>query len=278
MPKALDAAALRQYAEQGYYHPIDVLTAEEVAGYRARLEAVERAQGHPILGPQRSKSHLLYTWVDELIRHPRILDAVEDLIGPDILCWNSVWWIKEPQTDSYVAWHQDKLYVGLDTNEFVTAWLALSPATVESGCMRIIPGSHRDALLPHVDKFTEDNMLSRGQEIAVEVDEAKAVPMELAPGQISLHDVGLAHASATNRSHDRRIGLSLHYIPTSNRQLLIENDTASLVRGEDRHGHFTLLPRPARDGDEATVKLHTEATDAFRSVVFKDAARVRKRF
>lgn len=278
MAKVLDAAALRQYTEQGYYHPVDVLTATEVAAYRARLEAVERAQGHPITGPQRSKSHLLYTWVDELIRHPLILDAVEDLIGPDILCWNSVWWIKEPASQAYVAWHQDRLYVGLDTDAFVTAWLALSPATCESGCMRILPGSHRDALLRHVDHFTEDNMLSRGQEIAVPVDESRAVAMELAPGQVSLHNVGLAHASAPNRSHDRRIGLSLHYIPTSSRQLAIANDTATLVRGEDRHHHFTLLPRPARDLDDALVRLHTDATDAFRAVVFKDAARVRRRF
>jgi len=278
MATTLDAAAIQHYRTHGYYHPLEILSATEVAAYRARLEAVERAQGHPIAGPQRSKSHLLYTWVDELIRHPRILDAVEALIGPDILCWNSVWWIKETMSEDYVAWHQDKLYVGLNTDEFVTAWLALSPASVSSGCMRILPGSHRAAPLPHVDRFGETNMLSRGQEIAVAIDEAQAVAMELAPGQISLHNVGLAHASAPNRSRDRRIGLSMHYIPTASRQLAIERDTATLVRGQDRHGHFTLLPRPRRDMDEAAVAVHTAATDAFRAVVFKDAERVRRRF
>ena len=144
--------------------------------------------------------------------------------------------------------------------------------------MRILPGSQREPLMPHVDLFSEDNLLSRGQEISVPVDESKAVPMTLAPGQISLHDVGLAHASTPNRSSDRRIGLSLHYIPTSNRQLRTDNDTATLVRGEDRYHHFRLLPRPRRDGDEAAVRLHTEATDVFRTVVFKDAERVRRRF
>ncbi len=278
MGRILDEAALTQYQGAGYYHPVDILTPAEAADYRARLEAVERAQGHPIVGPQRSKSHLLYTWVDELVRHPRILDAVEDIIGPDILCWNSVWWIKEPMTASYVAWHQDRLYVGLDTGDFVTAWLALSPATSESGCMRILPGSHRDPLLPHVDHFSEANMLSRGQEISVPVDEERAVEMALRPGQISLHNVGLAHASAPNRSADRRIGLSLHFIPPSNRQLLIENDTATLVRGDDRYGHFTLTPRPTRDLDDDLVRLHEAATDRFRAVVFTDAERVRRRF
>ncbi|MCB1747330.1 MAG: phytanoyl-CoA dioxygenase family protein [Gammaproteobacteria bacterium] len=278
MARTLDSAGLEQYRAAGYYHPLDILSAAEAAACRDKLEAIERAQGHPITGPQRSKSHLLYPWVDELVRHPAILDAVEAIIGPDILCWNSVWWIKEPMSDAYVAWHQDERYVGLDTRDFVTAWLALSPATLASGCMRILPGSHREPSLPHVDLFSEDNMLSRGQEIAVTVDESRAVAMELAPGQISLHNVGLAHASAPNRSADRRIGLSLHYIPTSCRQLRIDDDTATLVRGADCYHHFKLLPRPVRDGDAEAVRLHTAATDAFRAVVFKDAARVRRRF
>ena len=206
--------------------------------------------------------------MDELIRHPVILDAVEDIIGPDILCWNAVWWIKEPQSPTYVAWHQDRPYLGLDTDDFITAWLALSPATLESGCMRILPGSHREPPLPHVDLFGEDNLLSRGQEISVPIDESLAVAMELEPGQISLHNVGLAHTSAPNLSNDRRIGLSMHYIPPSNRQLQTDQDTATLVRGEDRFGYFKLLPRPSSDGAEDARRLHAEATDVFRDVVF----------
>ncbi|MGR8949243.1 MAG: phytanoyl-CoA dioxygenase family protein, partial [Gammaproteobacteria bacterium] len=175
-------------------------------------------------------------------------------------------------------WHQDRLYVGLNTAEFVTAWIALSPATVESGCMRFLPGSHREPMKPHKDRFSEDNMLSRGQEISVSIDESKVAPICLEPGQASVHDVGLAHASAPNRSKDRRIGLALHYIPTSNRQLLTDNDTASLVRGVDNHHHFKLLPRPTTDASEEAVRLHTEASDAFRSLIFTDAERIRRRF
>lgn len=278
MGRILDDEALSQYRNKGYFFPLDVMTAEQAAAYRSQLEAVERQQGHAIVGPERSKTHLLYTWVDDLIRHPTILDAVEDIIGPDILCWNSVWWIKEPMADTYVAWHQDQLYVGLDTAEFVTAWLALSPVTEQSGCVKVLPGSHREPPMPHEDLFGEDNLLSRGQEISIEIDESKAVPMTLAPGQVSLHDVGIAHASAPNRSDDRRIGLSMHYIPTSNRQLRTDKDTATLVRGEDHYHHFRLLPRPTRDGDESNIRLHTEATDVFRNLVFKDAERVRRRF
>lgn len=278
MSKLLSATALLQYKDEGYYCPVDVLTTAEAADCRARLEAIELAQGHSIVGPERSKSHLLYRWIDDLIRHPHILDAIEDIIGPDILCWNTVWWIKEPMSDEFVSWHQDRLYVGLDTDEFVTAWLALSPATIESGCMRILPGSHKGEILPHRDEFKEHNLLSRGQEIAVPVDESKAVSMELAAGQISLHNVRLAHASTPNRSGDRRIGLSMHYIPTSTRQIARDWDSATLVRGEDRYDHFTATPRPTRDLEEEAIKFHQRATDAFRAIVFKDAEQVRRRF
>lgn len=277
MAKILSATARLQYQNDGYYSPVNVLSPDEVAERRAALETFEHAQGNPITGAQRSKSHLLFTWVDALIRHPRILDAVEDIIGPDILCWNTVWWIKEPRSDTFVSWHQDLRYVGLDCNEFITAWLALSPATVESGCMRILPGSHKDEILPHRDEYKENNLLTRGQEISVPVDESEAVAMELAPGQISLHNVRLAHASTPNYSNDRRIGLSMHYIPPSTRQLAAEWDSATLVRGEDRFHHFTPTPRPTRDFDPDAVRFHEQATDVFRAIVFKDAERVRPR-
>jgi hypothetical protein len=277
MAKILSDAARSQYDRDGYYLPIDVLSPGEVAARRSALEAFEQMQGHPVSGAQRSKSHVLFTWVDELIRHPGILDAVEDLIGPDILCWNTVWWIKEPRSDAFVSWHQDLLYVGLDCREFITAWLALSPSTVESGCVRILPGSHKAEILPHRDEYKEDNMLTRGQEIAVQVDESKAVAMELAPGQISLHNVGLAHASAPNRSNDRRIGLSMHYIPPSASQLATDWDSATLVRGQDRFHHFVPTPRPTHDFAPEAVRFHEQATDAFRAIVFKDAERVRRR-
>lgn len=275
MPKLLDRAAVDQYRGEGYYFPIDVLDARETAEYRARLEAFEAAQGKPVHGPQRNKSHLLFKWVDDLMRHPRILDAVEDLIGSDLLCWNTIFWIKEANSPSFVSWHQDVRYWGLDTSELVTAWLALSPATEASGCMKVLPGSHRGPVLPHRDEYHDDNMLTRGQEIAVEVDESKTAPMALAAGQASLHNVGLAHASGPNRTGDRRIGLSMHYISTRTRQTAGEWDSAALVRGEDRYGHFQLAPAPARDFDPEALAFHERASGALRDILFRDAERVR---
>ena len=276
MSKLLNENAIAQYNREGYYFPVKVLDDEQVAANRARLEKFEAAQGSPISGAQRSKSHLLFTWVDDLMRHEKILDAVEDLIGPDILCWNTFFWIKEPLSETFVSWHQDLRYWGLDTDHLVSVWLALSPATLGTGCMRVLPSSHKGDLLPHSDEYKENNLLTRGQEIAVEVDEAKAVAMPLQPGEISLHNVRLAHASGPNRSEDRRIGLSMHYMPTRTKQTVGEWDSAALVRGTDRFGHFKQPPRPAKDMDPAAVQFHEKATNAVREILFSDAEKVRR--
>ena len=275
MPEVLSTESIENYRRDGYFFPLEVIPDTRVRETRDCLEAFESKQGEPIGGAQRNKSHLLFTWVDDLMRTPRILDAVEDLIGPDILCWNSFFWVKEARSQTFVSWHQDLRYWGLDTHDLITVWLALSPATLESGCMRVLPGSHLGELMPHKDEFEADNMLSRGQEISVEVDESKAVSMPLNPGAASLHNGRLAHASTPNQSEDRRIGLSFHYMPTRTRQIVGDWDSAALVRGEDRFGHFTHTPRPSRDFDPEVVPFHEKATDAVREVLFKDARKVR---
>ena len=275
MPKLLNENAITQYNRDGYYFPVGILDDEQVAANRVLLEDFEAIQGKPVEGAQRSKSHLLFRWVDDLMRHPKILDAVEDLIGPDILCWNTIFWIKEVGSQNYVSWHQDLRYWGLDTDDLVSVWLALSPATLKSGCMHVLPGSHKGDLLPHSDEYKQDNLLTRGQEIAVQVDEAETVTMPLRPGEISLHNVRLAHASGPNESTDRRIGISLHYMPTSTKQMIGEWDSAALVRGEDWFGHFAITPRPNKDLDPAAVSFHEKATNATREILFKDAEKVR---
>lgn len=275
MANVLSDAVIENYTRDGYHFPLAVLEPSEATRYRRALEDYERQQGHAMGGAVRSKSHLLFTWVDELIRLPKVLDAVEALIGPDILCWTSVWWIKEANSKTFVSWHQDVRYWGLDTDDLVTAWIALSPATIESGCMRVLPGSHRGEVMPHTDEYQDDNLLTRGQEIAVPIDESKTVAMTLAPGQTSLHNVRIAHASGTNSSGDRRIGLSMHYIPTSARQRAVDWDTASLVRGTDQYHNFALAPRPRHDFDPQAARFHEQASVAFREILFKDAERVR---
>ena len=270
---SLPASAVKQYHEQGYYHPIRVLSPEEAAGYRRRLEAFEASQGGSLKGEMKHKAHLLLTWLDDLVRHPKILDAVEDILGPDLLAWNTHWFIKEPGDGRYVAWHQDTTYWHLEPDDAVTVWIALSPATKESGAMRMVPGTHTSDVVPHVDTWKPGAMLTRGQEIAVEVDEASAVDVELRPGEMSLHHHKIFHASHANRARDRRIGLAVRYIPTHVRQVAVSADSAALVRGVDRHGHFRHEPRPERDMDPALVAMQAEAAQRQASILYAGTGR-----
>jgi ectoine hydroxylase-related dioxygenase (phytanoyl-CoA dioxygenase family) len=258
MSKVLSDAEVAAYRRDGYHFPVRVMSADDARRYRAALEAHEAEAGQPLQGNLRHKSHLLFTWADELVHHPRILDAVEDVIGPDILCWTTNFFIKEANSPGFVSWHQDSTYWGLDPDDVITAWVAFTEVTPENGYMQVIPGSHKVDQLPHVDTFHKDNLLSRGQEIAVEVDTAKAVGLALQPGEMSLHHIKLVHGSDANRSADRRIGLAIRYIPTYVRQTKVR-DSAVLVRGTDKYGHFDYEPRPRADLDQAAVAAHAES-------------------
>jgi non-heme Fe2+,alpha-ketoglutarate-dependent halogenase len=253
----LAQAKIDQYQEQGYLCPIRVLSPQQAADCRARLEAAEGAQRDgPLKKKLNQKPHLLFTWLDALVRNEAVLDAVEDVIGPDILCWGGSFFTKEARTEDFVSWHQDLTYWGLEPADIVTAWVALSPSTPESGCMRVVPGSHHQDVIPHTETFAAQNLLSRGQEIQVEVDEAAAVDLVLQPGEMSLHHVKLIHGSNPNRSDDRRIGYAIRYIPASVRQTAGAEDSAMLVRGVDRYRHFIAEQPPAADLDEAALAEH----------------------
>jgi non-haem Fe2+, alpha-ketoglutarate-dependent halogenase len=258
MPKQLSSAAVAAYHRDGYYFPVPALSPAEVAYFRGRLEEHEERTGAPLQGNWRHKAHLIFTWVDELVHHPKIVDAAEDVLGPDLLCWTTNFFIKEASSPGFVSWHQDAFYWGLSKDSVMTAWVALSPANRESGCMKFLPGSQTQDHLQHVDTFHKDNLLSRGQEIAVEVRSDKTVDCILNPGEMSLHHVKLVHGSEPNRSNDRRIGLAIRYIPTDVKQLKVR-DSATLVRGVDRHKYFDHEPRPNRDLDEAALAAHADA-------------------
>jgi len=251
----LSCDAVAQYRRDGFYFPVRVFSSDEALGYRRRLEEVERAHGGPLGGELRHKGHLLFTWLNELIRHPRILDVVEDVLGPNLLCWSSSFFIKEARDPAFVSWHQDSTYWGLSEPDVATAWVAFSESSVESGAMRMIPGTHREQVA-HRDTFAPDNLLSRGQEIMVEVDEVSAVDVVLRPGEMSLHHVRMFHGSPPNRSADRRIGYAIRYIPTHVRQLSDVRDTATLVRGVDAYHHFDPETPPERDLATAARAQH----------------------
>lgn len=258
MNKLLSPSAVDAFQRDGFYSPVRVMSAEDAHQYRLALEAYEAQAGQPLQGNWRHKTHLLFTWADALVHHPKILDAIEDVIGPDILCWNTNFFIKEANSPGFVSWHQDSTYWGLDPDDVITAWIALTEVTPENGYMQMIPGSHKIDQLPHLDTFHKDNLLSRGQEISVEVDRSKAVGITLSAGEVSLHHIKTVHGSDANRSNDRRIGLAIRYIPTYVRQTKVR-DAAMLVRGKDEYKNFDDEPRPKADLDSAALAAHADS-------------------
>jgi ectoine hydroxylase-related dioxygenase (phytanoyl-CoA dioxygenase family) len=268
MPKSLTEDQVAAYRRDGYLTPVPVMSETEARALRGTLETIEAGMGGPLRGDLRHKAHLLFPLLAELIRHPAILDVVEDLLGPDILCWNTNFFIKEAETPSFVSWHQDSTYWGLSSPDVCTAWVALTPSNLDNGAMAVIPKSHTMDQIPHRDTFDRHNLLSRGQEIAVEVDERKAVPLVLKAGEMSLHHVRLVHGSPPNPSPDRRIGFAVRYIPTSLYQLE-GTDSATLVRGEDRFGHFELEPRPERDLQDDMLALHKRLTERAAEILYR---------
>lgn len=244
------------------------MPADAASALRTRLERHEQDAGGPLSGHLRHKTHLLFAWLWDLVFDPRILDAVEDLLGPDLLCWSSSFFIKEAQDPSFVSWHQDATYWGLSSPDVVTVWLALSSSTVRSGAMRVMPGSQHEQFI-HRDTFAAHNLLTRGQEVAVDIDPARSVALELEPGEASLHHVLIVHGSEPNCADDRRIGFAMRFIPPHVRQVAGANDSATLVRGVDRFGHFAPELRPEYDMSPAARERHAAITAAQAATLYR---------
>lgn len=244
----------QQFERDGFLFPLPALDEREVAYFlkkyydhttrnREALASLPAKDRFQIL----SETHFVMKWAFEIARHPRVLDAVEGLIGPNILAWSSAWFSKMPGDKAFVSWHQDGTYWNLSVPRVVTAWVALTPATPANGCMRVVPGTHKHSMMPQRETYAADNVLSRGQEIAVAVDEAQAVDLTLGPGEMSLHHIWTVHGSKPNASTIPRIGMAIRYVSTEVRQESPFKPVAVLVRGRDDFGHFDLLPAPTED-------------------------------
>jgi ectoine hydroxylase-related dioxygenase (phytanoyl-CoA dioxygenase family) len=229
------AQLAQQYEKAGFISGIQILSTQDAACHRACLEAAEAALGQSM--HYLNKVHTVMPSAYEIAIHPRLLDVVEALIGPDILLYNATFIIKEPRGTAFVSWHQDLTYWGFDGADQVSAWVALSPANAFSGCMQMLPGSHRNGIQLHTTTEDVDNILLQSQSLSG-LDTAEAQLCELAPGEASLHHGWTIHASQPNHSADRRIGLNVQFIRPSMRQIKTAVDTAMLVRGTDAYGHF----------------------------------------
>ncbi|PPR31038.1 MAG: hypothetical protein CFH32_00366 [Alphaproteobacteria bacterium MarineAlpha9_Bin2] len=260
MGKILNNEEIDNYNKNGFFFPLRVMSEEEASYYRDKLEEYEENLGKPISGNERHKAHLLFTWIDTLVRHPLILDAIEDIIGPNILCWSSNFFIKEANDKSFVTWHQDATYWGLDPENVITAWIALSDASIKTGPMEVIPKSHKWDTESHTQTNNSYNLLSRGQELNKNISKEKIVYMPLNAGEISLHHIKLAHSSKPNKTNDRRIGLAIRYIKPDVKNINT-NDSALLVRGVDKFKHYELEISPNEDLSDQAVLNHKKYSD-----------------
>ncbi len=248
----LSTAQVERYKQQGYLNAIPVLLGAEAAHYGAAFDRLERRVGKEKAQIGLIDCHFEERFIWQLATHPAILDCIEDLIGPNILLLATHFFNKYGEgalRESFVAWHQDVTFWGLEPPLAVTAWYAVDDSDVENGCMQVIPGSHDLGLLQHGTACQKGNLLSVNQEVTVSAAQAQtAVDLELAAGQMSIHDGTLIHGSLPNQSTRRRCGLTLRYVPTHVAQIEDnshgKNWQALLVRGEDQYQRFTPTPTP----------------------------------
>lgn len=268
------ADQISAYRRDGFLFPFEALTEDEARAHRRALEDAEaQSRATPGKAPAfTAHTNFVLPSVDALTRLPSVIDPVSAILGDDLIVFGCSLFIKEPGTDDFVSWHQDLNYWGLNEDDEVTAWIALSPATVESGCMRFLPGSHR-RILPHEDTFAAGNMLSRGQRITETIDESQTVDVRLGAGQMSLHHGRTLHASHPNRSSDRRIGVAVRYVTPEMRQIGGERTIATLVRGRDRFGHFELFDGPRGVLHPSDLAVQSRAVEIENEIMYRGAAR-----
>lgn len=264
--KKLSATQVRDFRANGYLYPLDGLTADEVARYREQLRKTEDHLGGSLMDIDkkfRGNLHFMCRWVDELARTPAILDAVEDLLGPDILLYTSRFFIKEPHSEGIAAWHQDSTYFGLRPHDHVTAWVALCNVTEETGPVEFAVGSHIRGQLQQKSGLIKNSVNTAGQIIVEWFDRTQVDRAILKPGQFSFHHTCTVHQSQPNRSDERRIGLALSYIPTRTRYIGKRRMPACLLRGRDDYNHFDLQPRPQVDFGEIEMQRHDSTFKAY---------------
>ena len=252
---------LNQYERDGFLSPIRVFSEQEARELRVQLETYEATHGSVMKSPYRNKPHLVFKWVAEVIRNPKILDLVESVLGPNLLVWGTNFFIKEPDDGTFISWHQDSTYWGLSRPDVLTVWIALSPSRRSNGAMKMMRGSHQLEQLPHTDTFEEGNLLTRGQKVDHEVAEEDVAWIELQPGEVSLHHVRIIHGSEPNKGPDRRVGLAIRFVPTDVSQVNGVKDYATLVRGRDDYRHFQHEPSPEQTLGLKERSVHTQIAD-----------------
>ena len=247
MPGSLSEQQVQHFRDKGYVYPLDAISRQEAASCIERLDSYDAILGEEAQKQLKIKAHVAAPWLTDLARNSNILDAVESVIGPDILLFGASMFSKTGPDTRFVSWHQDAAYYGLDPQQEVTCWVGLTDADEDNGCMRVLPGSHLGVDAEHEETYDPQNLLGRGQTIRG-VDESKAAYMPVEAGQFSMHHERTWHASSPNPSTRRRVGIAFFYMPAHTRSILGRR-TATLVRGEDKYSHWDREPVPKTDLD-----------------------------
>ena len=226
---------IKDYERDGIVYPIEVLPAFRTQGYRTEFEKFETAVGRPFR--YAAMLHLYFRWAFELASEAKILDAVESILGPELLVQSTLVLCKYPKDESFVTWHQDFNYANEISSPTISAWIALSGSNHESGCLRAIPGSQSHGVLPHGSAKIKNNILT----YSLDVDESSAIDIELKSGEMSLHQPGLIHGSSPNQSGDKRIGFIVRYVTPA---FSINNNPVVRARGSAPCRQLDVWPAP----------------------------------
>ncbi len=260
-----------RFYRDGFRSPVAAFSGDEAARWLAQLEAVEGRMAGRLPPAFNAKPHLLMPWLWDIVHDPRLLDPVEELLGPDILCYGTSFIIKQPCDGRFVSWHQDATYWGLAAPEAVTAWIALTPSDRERGCVRALPRTHATQL-EHADTRDPRNLLGRREKVLADIEPSAAVDLLLAPGEMSLHHVLLIHGSEANRSSERRVGFAVRFIPGNMRPREGIRMSATPVRGRN-HGHYESEMRPEGDFHPLAMARHADIFRRSMEVIFAGARR-----
>ena len=261
---------LKQYEDEGFVSPINIFSKEEAKESRDEIELIDDLMPGELDKSARYNAHLISPLLDEVTHHPKILDAVQSLIGEDILVCGTTLFIKNPNEKGFVSYHQDAKYIGLEPHNWVTAWVAITDSNENNGCMRMWSGSHKDNLREHDQKFNQGNLLTRGQTVK-NVPKEETTPLVLTAGQMSLHHPTTVHGSELNKSDDRRIGFVIQsYIGTNVQQILGKN-SVQLARGVDNYNFHEKIGRSKSLMDKNDLKLKKKENDNLKEIFYKGA-------
>tara|TARA_Y100001935_G_C17197402_1_gene453237 strand:- start:57 stop:884 length:828 start_codon:yes stop_codon:yes gene_type:complete len=267
----LNTNQLKQYEDDGFVSPISIFSKDKAKEVRREIELIEKQMPEELKDSGRYNAHLISPLLDEITHDKKILDAVESLIGKNILVCSSTLFIKNPNEKGFVSYHQDAKYIGLEPHNWVTAWVAITDSNEKNGCMRMWSGSHKDQLKDHDQKFDTDNLLTRGQTVN-NVPFEETTPLVLSAGQISLHHPRVVHGSGLNQSNDRRIGFVIQsYIATNVKQILGQN-SCQIARGVDEYNYHKRIQRAKSLMNESDIKLKKQENEYLREIFYNGSS------